>query len=374
MLKGVIVCPRKGEPQVVQAAENKFAEYKAKIRKGDKAKGGDKGKGKRSVEFKDLDDASKKKIRETVLAMAASDSSSTTSTVSTISGASTAGPRVFMLSLPVPVFNITPPSRRVLPVPIQAAFPHITLQLGSSLGDSDCPAIRCVVDTAAALTTGNLHFFAALAKAYPHTVASVHSPKDYSPITLSGIVQQGGSSVTTDLTVGFQFHLPYLTREGTPTSLVVATGPDVTVNAILGLPFITTTKMVIDTADQVAEMRAFDTPPFPLDFRRAMCAIPVIDEGTAAANAAMHADVVAEIEAIEAHIYKKCAFLSREKEPGGIPGSILMSPKRARVADVSDTSTCDGTASVATIGSVIDPFGNLLMGKDMPSFDNMDSA
>jgi hypothetical protein len=174
--------------------------------------------------------------------------------------------------------------------------------------------------------------------------------------------------------VGFQFHLPYLTREGTPTSLVVATGPDVTVNAILGLPFITTTKMVIDTADQVAEMRAFDTPPFPLDFRRAMCAIPVIDEGTAAANAAMHADVVAEIEAIEAHIYKKCAFLSREKEPGGIPGSILMSPKRARVADVSDTSTCDGTASVATIGSVIDPFGNLLMGKDMPSFDNMDSA
>ena len=94
----------------------------------------------------------------------------------------------------------------------------------------------------------------------------------------------------------------------------------------------------------------------------------------AAANAAMHADVVAEIEAIEAHIYKKCAFLSREKEPGGIPGSILMSPKRARVADVSDTSTCDGTASVATIGSVIDPFGNLLMGKDMPSFDNMDSA
>ena len=374
MLKGVIVCPRKGEPQVVQAAENKFAEYKAKIKKGDKAKGGDKGKGKRSVEFKDLDDASKKKIRETVLAMAASDSSSTTSTVSTISGASTAGPRVFMLSLPVPVFNITPPSRRVLPVPIQAAFPHITLQLGSSLGDSDCPAIRCVVDTAAALTTGNLHFFAALAKAYPHTVASVHSPKDYSPITLSGIVQQGGSSVTTDLTVGFQFHLPYLTREGTPTSLVVATGPDVTVNAILGLPFITTTKMVIDTADQVAEMRAFDTPPFPLDFRRAMCAIPVIDEGTAAANAAMHADVVAEIEAIEAHIYKKCAFLSREKEPGGIPGSILMSPKRARVADVSDTSTCDGTASVATIGSVIDPFGNLLMGKDMPSFDNMDSA
>jgi hypothetical protein len=188
-----------------------------------------------------------------------------------------------MLSLPVPVFNITPPSCCQLPVPIQAAFPHITLQLGSSLGDSRCPAIRCVVDTAVALTTGNLHFFAALAKAYPHTVASVHSPKDYSPITLSRIVQQCGSSVTTDLTVGFHFHLPYLTREGTRTSLVVATGPDVTVNAILGLPLITQTKMVINTADQVAEMRAFDTPPFPIDLRRAMCAIPVIGEAAASA-------------------------------------------------------------------------------------------
>ena len=231
-----------------------------------------------------------------------------------------------------------------------------------------------MVDTAAALTTGNLHFFAALAKAYPHTVASVHSPKDYSPITLSGIVQQGGSSVTTDLTVGFQFHLPYLTREGTPTSLVVATGPDVTVNAILGLPFITQTKMVIDTADQVAELRAFDTPPFPIDFRRAMCAIPVIGEAAATANAALHADVVAEIEAIEAHIYGKSALLSREKEPGDIPGSILMSPKRARVNAISNTLTTDGTARVATIGSVVDPFGILLMDGDVPSFDKIDSA
>jgi len=132
--------------------------------------------------------------------------------------------------------------------------------------------------------------------------------------------------------------------------------------------------MVIDTADQVAEMRASDTPPFPIDFRRAMCAIPVIDEAAAAANSALHADVVAEIEAIEAHIYKRSAFLSCEKEPGEIPGGILMSPKRARVVDISDNSTTDGTASIATIGSAVDPFGNLLMDKDMPSFDKLDSA
>ncbi len=125
-------------------------------------------------------------------------------------------------------------------------------------------------------------------------------------------MQQGGSSVTTDLTVGFHFHLPYLTREGTLTSLVMATGPNVMVNAILGLPFITQTKMVIDTADQVAEMRAFDTPPFPIDFRRAMCAILVINEAAASANAALHADVVAEIEARGSRLQEECIPLSRE--------------------------------------------------------------
>ena len=93
---------------------------------------------------------------------------------------------------------------------IQAAFPHITLQLGSVLGCSNCPAIRCVIDTAAALSTGNLHFFAAIAKAYPHTVAAVHRETDYAPITLSGIVQQGGESVSTDLTVGFPVPPPLL--------------------------------------------------------------------------------------------------------------------------------------------------------------------
>jgi hypothetical protein len=51
-----------------------------------------------------------------------------------------------------------------------------------------------------------------------------------------------------------------------------------------------------------------------------------------------------------------------------------MSPKRARVVDISDNSTTDGTASVATIGSVVDPFGSLLMDKDVPSFNKLDSA
>jgi hypothetical protein len=173
------------------------------------------------------------------------------------------------------------------------------------------------VDTATALPTGNLHFFMALAKAYPHTATSIHTPFDYLPITLSGIVQQGGASVTTDLTVGFQFHLLYLMRKGTPTNLVVTTGSNVMVNIILGLPFITQTRMIIDTSDQVAELQAFDTPPSPTDFCRAMCTIPVINKARAAANAVQHANIVREVESLEAYIATKKgnAYLHQAQDP-----------------------------------------------------------
>ncbi len=121
--------------------------------------------------------------------------------------------------------------------------------MGLTLGCNNCPAICCVINTTAALTTGNFHFFAQIAKAYLHTVAAIYNHTDYFPIVLSSIVQQNGESVTTDLTVAFQFHMPYLTREGAPSTLLVATGPHVTVNALLGLAFIQQTCMIINAAD-----------------------------------------------------------------------------------------------------------------------------
>ena len=138
----------------------------------------------------------------------------------------------------VVVLSSASPNRGILPVPIVSNFPHIHLQLGTVLDCPNWPVIRCVVDTAAALSTGNFHFMAAVAKQYPHCIAKLFVPKDYNPIILSGIVQRGSESVTTELTVKLQFHLPYLTREGNTTSILIATGPHVTVNTIVGLPFI----------------------------------------------------------------------------------------------------------------------------------------
>jgi hypothetical protein len=97
---------------------------------------------------------------------------------------------------------------------------------------------------------------------------------------------------------------------------------------ILGLPFITQTKMVIDTSDQVAELRAFNMPPFPINFCCTMWAIPVIDDANVATNAALHAGIVKEIEKIKEHIYQmNDAFLLQERTLGNVPGSILLRPK-----------------------------------------------
>jgi hypothetical protein len=66
--------------------------------------------------------------------------------------------------------------------------------------------------------------------------------------------------------------------------------------------------MVIDTTGQVAKMCAFDTPPFSIDFRHAMCTISIDDDKRAAAKAALRANIINEIENIEAPFMKPRAL------------------------------------------------------------------
>jgi hypothetical protein len=238
-----IVCPWGTDPAVIRRASKNYKKYVEKLKEMRARRSKN-----RVVDFKDMAPSDQKRMREAVLAIQSNNSQASSITAST--SLSLPGPAVFMIQVPdATVLNTAAPARRILPVPIQPSFPHIILQLGQVLGCSKCPAIRCVVDTAAALNTGNLHYYAAIAKAFPHTVAAIFSAADHNPIVLSGIVQHGGASVTTDLAVAFQFHMPYFTCKGHPTTLLVACGPIVTVNTILGLPFIQATRMVLDASD-----------------------------------------------------------------------------------------------------------------------------
>ncbi len=119
----------------------------------------------------------------------------------------------------------TSPTHPILLVNIQSLLPHISLQLGTSSDNTDVPMIQCIVDTGAALNTGNYSFYAAIAKWYPHCVAKIFLPKDYSPNILSGVIDNEAQAITTNLSIAFQFHLLYLTGDGNTTSIIIATSP-----------------------------------------------------------------------------------------------------------------------------------------------------
>ena len=142
--------------------------------------------------------------------------------------------------------------------------------------------------------------------------------------------------------------MPYLTHEGHPTTLLVACGPNVTVNTILGLPFIQGTQMVLDASDQVAELRALDTPPFALDFRRAMCTVPPVS-GPPDNIAARYASIINEVDKIVA-MYSGPTHAGPEAPK---PASILRSPKRSNSVAFDSAFKDDG--SIVSIGSAIDP-------------------
>jgi hypothetical protein len=115
--------------------------------------------------------------------------------------------------------------RPIIPVGIQSLMPHIPLLLGQSLDEPDVPMIRCMVDTGAALNNGNYSFVAAIMKRYPHCVAKVYLPRDHSPIILSGVIDDEKQAITTELSVAFEFHLPYLTHDGQSTSISMLPAP-----------------------------------------------------------------------------------------------------------------------------------------------------
>ncbi len=110
-------------------------------------------------------------------------------------------------------------------------------------------------------------------------------PAEYAAIILSGIVTSSNNEpITTELPVGFEIHLPYLTKDGSETSLLIAAGPDVAVNLILGLPFIKTTGMIGDFVDNVCQAKHLFCNPFPINFKCATKSIPVFTGASASCN------------------------------------------------------------------------------------------
>jgi hypothetical protein len=141
-----------------------------------------------------------------------------------------------------------------------------------------------------------------MVRQYPQILKAIYLPEDYAAIILSGIVTSSASApITTELSVGFEIHLPYVTKDGNDTSLLVAAGPDVgAVNLILGLPFIKATGMIIDFIDNVCDAKHLICEPFPIDYRRATKSIPVLGDRDAGSHSVEIQEVLRALGSIKA--------------------------------------------------------------------------
>jgi hypothetical protein len=279
----VIICPNQNNPGIKENAAQALEWMKKN--KSKRYQHNKKRKNLHTVNFGDLPEATRAWMQGQVHQYKAG---SGTSVVLSVTGPSTlsmsappsctrGGGNSVIFVVDVPCLAAGSPLKRMMPITIQSNLPHIALQFGPDLDMADCPQVRCAVDTCAALTTGNFHFFSALAKHYPHCLTKLLTPANYVPIVLSGIVQANNAAVTTELEVGFQFHLLYRTSGGDSLSLLIATGPNVSVNMIIRLPFIKATGMILDFVDDVAECKHLDCLPFPMDFWHTSNHVPVAE-------------------------------------------------------------------------------------------------
>ncbi len=117
-----------------------------------------------------------------------------------------------------------------------------------------------------------------------------------------------------DLSMAFQFHLPYFTRDGSATSFVIANGPQVSVNTVLGLLLITATGMIIDTVDNVVEAEHLNCSPFPIDFCHATKNIPALNKD-ATTHYVEFKDVHGILKKTDSYITRVCNGIQSARLP-----------------------------------------------------------
>jgi hypothetical protein len=82
-----------------------------------------------------------------------------------------------------------------------------------------------------------------------------------------------------------------------------AAGPHVNVNCIVGPPFLSTARNVIDYNDNVAELRALDCRPFPIDFKRAHLCMPDVQASLVNNYIDDHMQFLVNLEVLEALVH-----------------------------------------------------------------------
>jgi hypothetical protein len=283
--KYVVICPNANEPGIQEKGELNIQKYQTQKRKN--LRNNKKRHNLNTVNWGDIPE----KRREVLLAQQRALPSMSNLSIASVSSTLTGGmsPSVIcrcnvILHQDVVILS-TQSSKPQIPIAIHSPMPHLSLQTGTSKEEKDCPALRCMFDTGTSLNTANFHYMEAVVRQYPHILKAIYLPNDYAAIILSGIVTSlTEAPITTELSVGFELHLPYVTKDRNKTSLLIAAGPDVAVYLIPGLSFIKAAGMISNFINNLCKAKHLICDPFPINFRHATKSIPVCGDQDAASH------------------------------------------------------------------------------------------
>ena len=213
--KYVVICPCADEPGIREKAELNIQKYQA--RKKRNARNNKKRKNLNTVNWEDIPESCRNVLAaQHHASLTKVVPGSASSAASTLTGTSSPGLiRRGNVTLHQDVVILsTQSSKPHILVAIHSPMPHLIMQTGTSKEEKDCPGLRCMLDTGASLSTANFHYMEAVAvvRQYPQILKAIYLPEDYAAIILSGIVTSSAvAPITTELSVGFEIHLPYVT-------------------------------------------------------------------------------------------------------------------------------------------------------------------
>jgi hypothetical protein len=133
----------------------------------------------------------------------------------------------------------------------------------------------------------------------------------------------------------------------------------------VGLPFIQATRAVIDLSDNVVELRAFDAPPFPLEYRHATVHVPVMEGGSEhpVHMAGAYADMIKVIDALEKDFSSANHIQATDRETTftsvtSRPRQVTFGASPAKPTNITTTTLQSALAHATNVGKrgyVTDP-------------------
>jgi hypothetical protein len=179
-----------------------------------------------------------------------------------------------------------------MPIAINNGLPHIDVSLGNDATLD--PILVGLMDTCGALNTGYLEFHLWVKSNRPDIVAEFISFDDanpFEPIKLGGAIRDPAdfdASTHGQLTAVIRYYTPYVDQSGSPITISIALGSDVTVNTIFGLPMLCDLDVVISLRSNSMFSRTLNLD-FPITRAAATCGLPAGCLFDSAASSRNHA-------------------------------------------------------------------------------------